>query len=113
MKALIVAAAVALGFTLAAPTPAQATIPSLYHISPDNGYNAPFSATCWGGGVRSIGVGQSDGCPNGVVAVYVYPGQEIVCWYNTGGGGYWAVWLDATGSHDVSGSSRGCVMQAD
>jgi hypothetical protein len=113
VKALVAAAAIALGFTLAAPTPAQATIPHLTHIAPDAGKNDGFSATCWGGGTSAIFEGQRDTCPNGVVAVYVWPGQEYWCWYSTGGGGYWAKWLDATGNHDVSGSSRSCVMQAD
>jgi hypothetical protein len=106
MRALIAAAALALGVTLLAPAPAANAAGVLTHGA-DAGYNRAFYAwsTATGGWV-SIAEGQSAS----VYAVYVFDGQEIWCYYSGSG---WQKWVDATGQHDMGGSSRHCVSQAD
>lgn len=91
---------------------ARAVTNNLIHYSPDNGLDSDFLVTCAGGASVWVGEGQSSAgrCGTNYAYVYVYPGQQIVCYRQYVG---WVVTWDATGSHPAIAGASTCVMQAD
>lgn len=115
MRRLAAAAALALGATFLVAAPAEAASGNFTHLSPDEGYDAAFTVTCYGGGTQAVFEGRTSSCSNGVVGIYVSPGMEIHCRYTspTGTIVWYKAW-DATGTHSTDGTlSTKCVTQAD
>lgn len=118
MRHALFALTLALGFLVAAPPANAAGSMVITHYAPDNGYAQNFNVRCAANNQWTwvyVGASSNLTCPGGgnINLINVVAGQEIVCWdiYRNGGG--WAVWRDATGTHDVGTIDLSCVSQAD